>query len=75
MISEEEKRKLSRDEENKKIVTMDTVIHDVDEILLGLSEAIEEKRQESQEKMKKKKPSLSWRLAKKRFRYFYAKTT
>ena len=33
---------------------METVIHDVDEILVGLSEAIEEKKHESTEKMKKK---------------------
>ena len=35
-------------------MTMETVIHDVDEILVGLSDAIEEKRHESEEKMKRK---------------------
>ena len=54
MISEEEKVRLSSEDEMKKIVTMDTVIHDVDDILLGLSEAIEAKRVESTEKMIKK---------------------
>ena len=54
VLSEQKKTKLNKEKEHEKVVTMETVIHDVDEILVGLSDAIEEKRQESTEKMRKK---------------------